>query len=301
MKYLVISAIAGAAAMFSGAVMADQPDTLAKIKASKTITIGTRESSALSFTLGNGKFVGFHTEMAERIAEDLKKSLGLPSLDVKYQPVTSQNRIPLVTNGTVDLECGSTTNTTARQKDVSFAMTTYLEDTRIMVRVGSGIKSIKDLNGKNVGATTGTTTVANLRKLERAAGLEFTEHFGKDHADTMLLLESGRVEAFVMDRSVLAANRAKSKNPKAYEILDEVITIEPIACMLPKGDTAFQKAVNTSIQRQIADGSLKVLYNKWFTQPIAPTNTSLDLPLSAATAEAWANPNDKPMEAYNAK
>ena len=301
MKYLVISAIAGAAAIFSGSVMADQPDTLTKIKETKTITLGTRESSALSYTLGNGKYVGFHTEMGERIVEDLRKQLNLPTLEIKYQPVTSANRVPLVQNGTVDLECGSTTNTTARQKDVSFAMTTYMEDTRVMVRVGSGIKSIKDLNGKNVGATTGTTTVANLRKLERTAGMDFKESFGKDHADTMLLLESGRVDAFAMDRSILAANRAKSKNPKDFVILDEVITVEPIACMLRKDDTAFQKAVNASIQRQIADGSLKVLYNKWFTQPIAPTNTSLDLPLSAATAEAWANPNDKPMEAYNAK
>ena len=146
-------------ALAAGSAFAQANDTLAKIKASGSITLGVRESSGLSYTLGNGKYVGFHTEMAERIISDLRKQLGLTALETKYQPVTSQNRIPLVTNGTVDLECGSTTNNATRQKDVAFAVTTYVEEVRIAVKANSGISSIKDLNGRSVATTTGTTSV----------------------------------------------------------------------------------------------------------------------------------------------
>lgn len=284
----------------SGMAMADQVDTLAKIKATKSITLGYRDSSGLSFFDGK-KATGFHTEMAERIAKDLRKQLGMDELEVKSQLVTSANRMPLVQNGTVDLECGSTTNNLARQKEVSFAMTTYVEETGIVTRATSGIKSIKDLNGKTVVSTTGTTSVANARKLERAMGIDMKEIFGKDHADSWLSLSTGRADAFIMDKSILAANRAKDKNAKDFVILDEVISVEPIACMLRKDDPAFQKAVNDSIKGQIADGSLGKLYDKWFMQPIAPANVTLNMPLSKATKEAWANPNDKPMEAYNVK
>ena len=152
-KHLLAIAVTALAA---GSVFAQANDTLAKIKASGSVTLGVRESSGLSYTLGNGKYVGFHTEMAEVILADIQKQLGLPKLDIKYQPVTSQNRVPLVTNGTVDLECGSTTNNAARQKDVAFAVTTYVEEVRMVVKANSGIASIKDLNGKSVATTTGT-------------------------------------------------------------------------------------------------------------------------------------------------
>jgi glutamate/aspartate transport system substrate-binding protein len=239
--------------------------------------------------------------MAERIITDLRKQLGLSALETKYQPVTSQNRIPLVTNGTVDLECGSTTNNAARQKDVAFAVTTYVEEVRIAVKANSGIQSIKDLNGKSVATTTGTTSVQTLRKNERAGGIDFKEVYGKDHADSFLLLETGRADAFVMDGSILAANISKSKNPADFKIVGEVLSVEPIACMLRKDDPAFKKAVDDSIKRQIADGSLAKLYDKWFMQPVPPTNTKIGLPLSDATKAAWANPNDKPMEDYAKK
>ncbi|HET7792453.1 MAG TPA: transporter substrate-binding domain-containing protein, partial [Rhizobacter sp.] len=169
--------LALAATLAFGAAHAE--DTLKKIKDSASITLGARESSgALAYTLGDGKYVGFHTEMAERIAKDLQKQLGLAKLDVKFQPVTSQNRIPLVQNGTVDLECGSTTNNATRQKDVSFAVTTYVEEVRIATKANSGINSIKDLVGKTVATTTGTTSVQTLRKHERANGVDFKELFG---------------------------------------------------------------------------------------------------------------------------
>ena len=296
-KHLLVMAIA---AIGATGVYAQANDTLAKLKTSGNISLGVRDSSALSFTLGNGKYVGFHTEMAERIVDDLNKATG-KTLAITYTPVTSQNRIPLVQNGTVDLECGSTTNNMARQKDVAFAVTTYMEEVRIATKANSGITGIKDLNGKTVATTTGTTSVQTLRRNKRAENLDFKEIMGKDHADSFLLLESGRADAFVMDGSILAANISKAKNPADFKIVGEVVSVEPIACMLRKDDPAFKKAVDDSIKRQIADGSLAKLYDKWFMQPVPPTNTKIGLPLSEATKAAWANPNDKPLEDYAKK
>ncbi len=284
------------------AVGAVQADTLKKIKDSGAITIGARESSGvLSFTLGDGKYTGFHTEMAKRIAADLQKQLGLAKLDIKWQPVTSQNRVPLVQNGTVDLECGSTTNNAARGKDVAFAVTTYVEEVRIATRANSGIKSIADLNNKRIATTTGTTSVQHLRKHERGDGVNFEEVYGKDHADSFLLLESGRADAFVMDGQILAGLISKSKNPADYKIVGEVLSVEPIACMMRKDDPAFKKAVDDSIKGMIKSGELAKLYDHWFMQPIPPANVKVGLPLSEATKAAWANPNDKPMEEYAKK
>src|SRR5690349_15009155 len=163
MKLHSKTTLALVASVFAITAYAQDSGTLKKIKDSGTIVLGTRESSgALAFTLGDGKYTGFHTEMAERIAKDLQADLKMPKLDVKYQPVTSQNRIPLVQNGTVDLECGSTTNNATRQKDVAFALTTYVEEVRIAVKGASGINSLAQLNGKNVATTTGTTSVQLL-------------------------------------------------------------------------------------------------------------------------------------------
>ena len=297
-KHLLAIAVTALAA---GSAFAQAGDTLAKIKSSGAVTLGVRESSGLGYTLGNGKYVGFHTEMGERVLADIQKQLGLAKLDIKYQPVTSQNRIPLVTNGTVDIECGSTTNSQARQKDVAFAVTTYVEEVRIAVKGNSGITGIKDLNGKTIVTTTGTTSVQTLRKNKRADGLTFKEVMGKDHADSFLMLETGRADAFILDGSILAANISKSKAPADYKIVGETLSVEPIACMLRKDDPAFKKAVDDSIKRQIADGSLAKLYDKWFMQPIPPANVKVGLPLSDATKDAWANPNDKPMESYEVK
>ena len=298
-KQLLAITVATLAAVASHSAFAE--DTLDKIKKSGSITLGVRESSGLSYTLGNGKYVGFHTEMAERIIGDLQKQLGLAKLAINYQPVTSQNRVPLVQNGTVDLECGSTTNNTARGKDVAFAYTTYVEEVRIATRANTGVTGIKDLNGRTVVTTTGTTSVQTLRKNERSKGIDFKEVMGKDHADSFLMLETGRADAFVMDGSILAANISKAKNPADYKIVGEVLSVEPIACMMRKDDPAFKKAVDDSIVRQIKDGSLAKLYDKWFMQPVPPANVKIGLPLSEATKEAWAHPNDKPMEAYQAK
>jgi glutamate/aspartate transport system substrate-binding protein len=180
-------ALAVLAVTTSAAFAADS--TLDKVKASGVINMGVRDSSgALSYTLGDGKYAGFHVEVCQRIIADIEKAAG-KKLEVKYTPVTSANRIPLLQNGTVDIECGSTTNNATRQKDVSFIVTTYVEEVRIAVKANSGITSIAQLNGKNVATTTGTTSVQLLRKNEKATGVDFKEVFGKDHADSFLLLE----------------------------------------------------------------------------------------------------------------
>jgi glutamate/aspartate transport system substrate-binding protein len=281
------------------AALAQNSDTLKKIKDSSTVTMGVRESSgALSYTLGDGKYVGYHVDVCENVLRSIRKQLGLSSLTVRYQLVTSQNRIPLVQNGTVDLECGSTTNNVARQKDVAFAVTTFVEEVRIAVKANSGISSINQLNGKSVATTTGTTSVQLLRRHERASGVDFKEVFGKDHADSFLLLESGRADAFVMDGQILAGSIAKAKNPADFKIVGEVLAVEPIAIVLRKDDPAFKKAVDDSLVAMMKSGELAKLWDKWFMLPILPSNTRVGLPVNAATKAAWAQPNDKPAEDY---
>ena len=291
-----------AATLAAFAAQAQTSDTLKKIKDSGAVTMGVRESSgALSFTLGDGKYVGFHVEVCQRVLADVQKQLGMAKLDIKYQPVTSQNRIPLVQNGTVDIECGSTTNNATRQKDVAFAPTTYVEEVRIAAKANSGVTSIAQLAGKKVATTTGTTSVQHLRKHERGANVNFEEVFGKDHADSFLLLESGRADAFVMDGQILAGLISKSKNPADFKIVGEVLSVEPIAIMYRKDDPAFKKAVDDSVRNMMKSGEIAKLYDKWFMQPIPPANTKVGLALSEATKAAWANPNDKPMEDYAKK
>ncbi len=288
-------------ALSLGSVWAQASDTLAKVKASGTVTMGVRDSSgALSYTLGDGKYAGYHVEVCQRILANLEKAAG-KKLDIKYLPVTSQNRMPLVQNGTVDIECGSTTNNATRQKDVAFALTTYVEEVRIAVKASSGINSINQLNGKNVVTTTGTTSVQHLRKHERANGVDFKEVFGKDHAESFLLLEAGRADAFVMDGQILAGNIALAKNPADFKIVGEVLSVEPIAIMLRKDDPAFKKLADDTIRDLAKSGELAKIYDKWFVQPIPPKNTRVGLPASDTTKAAWANPNDKPMEEYAKK
>ncbi len=297
-KHLLAFAVA---ALATGSVLAQANDTLAKVKASGAITMGVRDSSgALSYTLGDGKYVGYHVELCQRIVGNVEKAVG-KKLEVKYVSVTSQNRIPLVQNGTVDIECGSTTNNVARQKDVSFLDTAYVEEVRIAVKAASGITGIAQLNGKNVATTTGTTSVQLLRKHERATGVDFKEVFGKDHADSFLLLESGRADAFVMDAQILAGNIATSKSPADYKIVGEVLNVEPIGIMVRKDDPAFKKIGDDTIKDLAKSGELAKLYDKWFVQPIPPKNTRVGLPASEATKAAWANPNDKPAEDYAKK
>ena len=282
-----------------GAAQAE--DTLKKVKESGTITMGVRESSGvLSYTLGGAKYVGYHVAICERAIENIEKAVGR-KLTVKYQPVTSQNRIPLVQNGTVDIECGSTTNNATRQKDVAFANTTFVEEVRMAVKADSPIKSVLDLKDKNVATTTGTTSVLTLRKNKRASNLEFKEVLGKDHADSFLLLESGRADAFVMDGSLLAGLIARSKNPKDFKIVGEVLSVEPIAIMMRKDDEGLTKIVNATIADLVKSGEIYKLYDKWFLQPTVPSGAIVNLPMSNYLKEVLTKPNNLPAEEYAKK
>lgn len=282
----------------SSGAFAQGTDTLAKVKASGVVTMGVRDSSgALSYTLGDGKYTGYHVEICQRILANLEKAAER-KLEIKYQPVTSQNRIPLVQNGTVDIECGSTTNNLARKKDVAFVNTTFVEEVRIAVKANSGITSIAQLNGKNIATTTGTTSVQLLRKNKRATGVDFKEVFGKDHSDSFLLLESNRADAFVMDGSILAGNIATAKNPADFKIVGEVLNVEPIAIMIRKDDPLFKRLADDTVNNLIKSGEMNKLWTKWFLTPIPPKNTKVGLALSDSTKAAWATPNDKPMEEY---
>ena len=300
-KSAITATAAAIAVLVTSAAFAQATDTLAKVKASGVITMGVRDSSgALSYTLGEGKYAGYHIEICNKVIANVEKAAGR-KLEVKYQPVTSQNRIPLVQNGTVDIECGSTTNNATRLKDVAFLPTTFVEEVRIAVKANSGINGIEQLSGKTIATTTGTTSVQTLRKNKRATGLDFKELLGKDHSDSFLLLESGRADAFVMDGQILAGNIAISKNPADFKLVGEVLSVEPIAIMIRKDDAAFKKIGDDTVKEMMKSGEIAQLWDKWFQQPIPPKNTKVGYAVSASTKEAWANPNDKPMEDYAAK
>lgn len=297
-----LAAAAAAALLLSAAGASAQTDTLKKIRESGAITMGVRDASgAMSFTLGPGSYTGFHVEVCERVVADIGRALQIEKIHVKYQLVTPQNRIALVQNGTVDIECGTTTNNTARQKDVAFAPTLYVEGVRIAVKAASGIVSPAQFSGKAVAATTGATSVQLLRKLKREGAGEIAEVLAKDNSEGFLLLESGRVDGFAADGQILATLISKSREPAQYRLLDQVLSVEPIAIMLAKGDPAFKKLVDQSVVSLARSGEAARLYDKWFMQPIPPHNSKVGLPASALTKAAWASPSDKPMEAYEAR
>jgi glutamate/aspartate transport system substrate-binding protein len=291
------------ASMLATAFMASaacaQSDVLKKVKDTGAITMGVRDSSgAMSFTTGTGRYTGFHVEVCGRIVSDIQAALKLDKLQVNYQVVTPANRIALVKNGTVDLECGTTTNNEARQKEVAFAPTLYVEGVRAAVVADSGITRLDQLGGKAVAATTGSTSVQLLRKLKRGGGNDIKELLAKDNAEGFLLLESGRADAFVADGQILATAISQSRTPTRYQLLNEVLSVEPIAIMIPKDDPAFKKQVDTTVTRLATSGEAERLYDKWFMQPIPPSNLTVHLPPNDATKAAWAHPNNQPLEAY---
>ncbi|MHB1358489.1 MAG: transporter substrate-binding domain-containing protein [Rhodocyclaceae bacterium] len=277
-------------------------DTLAKVKSSGSITMGIRESSyPLSYLDDKQLPIGYHIDICNRIVAAVKTKLDLKNLKVKHQAVTSQNRIPLVTNGTVDLECGSTTNNAARQNQVAFAPTTFVTNVRMAVKKNSGITSLSQLDGKPVATTTGTTSVQLMRAHEKGKNINFKEVYGKDHADSFLMLETDRAVAFVMDDNLLAGLIVTSKNPADYAIVGEILNIEPIAIMIRKDDPQFQGLVNTVIRDLGRTGELDQLYAKWFMAPIPPRGANMNFPMSDKLKELIKNPSDAPAEAYNKK
>ena len=281
-------------------VLAQDAGTLKKVKDNGSITLGIRESSyPLSYLDDKQQPVGYHIDVCNRIVDAVKAQLKLPALKVQHQAVTSQNRIPLVSNGTVDLECGSTTNNEARQKQVAFAPTTFVTNVRMAVKKASGIKSLSQLGGKPVATTTGTTSVQLMRSHEKGKGIDFKEVYGKDHADAFLMLETDRAVAFVMDDNLLAGLIVSAKSPADYAIVGEVLNIEPIAIMLRRDDPAFKKLVDDAVIGLMKSGELDKLYTRWFLSPIPPKNVSMNFPMSDQLKALIKAPNDAPAESFN--
>ena len=290
------------AALAAPALAQDASGTLKKIKDNGSITLGIRESSyPLSYLDDKQQPVGYHIDVCNRIVDAVKTRLKLPALKVQHQAVTSQNRIPLVSNGTVDLECGSTTNNEARQKQVAFAPTTFVTNVRMAVKKASGIKSLDQLGGKPVATTTGTTSVQLMRAHEKGKGIDFKEVYGKDHADAFLMLETDRAVAFVMDDNLLAGLIVSSKSPADYAIVGEVLNIEPIAIMLRKDDPAFKKLVDETVIGLMKSGEIDKLYTRWFLSPIPPKNVSMNFPMSEQLKALIKAPSDAPAESFNKK
>ncbi|MBP6544824.1 MAG: transporter substrate-binding domain-containing protein [Piscinibacter sp.] len=273
--------------------------TLKKIRDNGSITLGIRESSyPLSYLDEKQQPIGYHIDICNRIVDAVKARLKLPALKVQHQAVTSQNRIPLVANGTVDLECGSTTNNEARQKQVAFAPTTFVTNVRMAVKKASGIQSLAQLGGKPVATTTGTTSVQLMRAHEKGKGIDFKEVYGKDHADSFLMLETDRAVAFVMDDNLLAGLIATSKAPNNYAIVGEVLSVEPIAIMLRRGDPEFKKLVDDTVKSLMKSGEINKLYARWFMSPIPPKQVNLNFPISELLKFLIESPSDAPAESY---
>jgi len=278
------------------AFAAELTGTLKKVKETGTLTMGIRESSyPLSYLDDKQQPIGYHIDVCNKIVAAVKDQLKMPGLKIQQQPVTSQNRIPLVSNGTVDLECGSTTNNEARQKQVSFAVTTFVTNVRMAVKKASGITSLDQLNGKPVATTSGTTSVQLMRSHEKGKHINFKEVYGKDHADAFLLLETDRAVAFVMDDNLLAGLIATSKKPSDYALVGEVLNVEPIAVMVRKDDAQFKKLADDTIKGMMKSGELNRLYAKWFMSPIPPKNVNMNFPMSEKLKDLIKNPSDAPL------
>ena len=286
-----------AAAAMSCVQAAELTGTLKKVKETNSITVGYRESSIpFSYLDNNGKPIGYAMELCGKVVDAVKADLKMPGLKVNYTPVTSSNRIPLLENGTIDLECGSTTNSVARQKQVSFGPTYFVINVTAAVKKDSGINDFAQLAGKTIVTTSGTTAVPLLKKYEKTKDMEFKEIYGKDHAESFLLMADGRASAFVMDDILLAGQIANSKDPAAYKILPGSLRQEPYSMMLRKDDPQFKALVDKTIDGVMKSGEINKIYAKWFTSPIPPKGINLNFPETPAIKEAFAHPNDKGVE-----
>lgn len=271
--------------------------TLKKIKDTGVITLGVRDSSIpFNYNLGGVRQVGYSYDINMKIVEAIKDQLKVPNLQVKEIPITSQNRIPLLQNGTIDIECGSTTNNLERQKQVAFSNSIFVIGTRMMVKKDSGIKEWADLKGKNVVTTAGTTSERLLRKMNDDQKLGLNIISTKDHGQSFLTLESGRATAFMMDDALLYGERAKAKNPADWIVVGKPQSREAYGCMLRKDDPQFKKLADHVITGLMKDGSVNTMYAKWFTQPVPPKGLNLDFPLSEDMKALIKNPNDKALD-----
>ena len=283
-----------AAGAIAGAANAQQlTGTLQKIKDTGTITLGHREaSSPFSYYDDKQQVIGYAMDICYKIVDAIKAELKLKKIDIKLNPVTSATRIPLMANGTIDLECGSTTNNLERQKQVWFATTHFVTANRFVSKKSSNLKTVDDLKGKTVVSTSGTTNIkyASEINVEKKLGMNIIAT--NDHAEAFLTVETGRAVAFFMDDILLYSLVANSKNPSEWVISRDALTVEPYGIMLRKDDAAFKKIVNETINGLYKSGEINKIYDKWFLKPVPPKGINLNVPMSAPYKKVVANPTD---------
>lgn len=278
-------------------VHAQASPTLQKIAESGVISLGHRESSIpFSYYDDKQQVVGYSHELMLKAVDAIKAELKKPGLTIKLVPVTSQNRIPLVLNGSVDIECGSTTNNAERAKQVDFSTSIFVVGTRLMTKKDSGIKDFADLKGKNVVVTAGTTSERLLRKYNETSGTGMAIISAKDHGESFLTLETGRAVAFMMDDALLYGEKAKAKKADDWVVVGKPMSNEAYGCMMRKGDPAFKKIVDTALTKAMTSGEAARIYAKWFQQPIPPKGLNLAWPMSDDVQGLYKAPTDKPFE-----
>ena len=297
-NYLIAAVGLSLVAVATGAWGADQlTGTLKKVKDDGFISVGHRESSIpFSYYDDKNQVVGYSQDLVMMVVDAVKKKLNLPNLGVKLIPVTSQNRIPLVQNGTIDIESGSTTNNLERQQQVSFSDTMFIIGTRLLVKKDSGIKDFPDLKGKNVVVTAGTTSERLIREMNEKNKMGMNIISAKDHGESFLTLQSGRAVAFMLDDALLAGERAKARKPEDWVIVGTPQSKEAYGMMMKKGDADFKKLVDETIAQAETSGEAAKLYQKWFQSPIPPKGLNLDLPMSDDMKELFKHPNDKAFQ-----
>jgi ABC-type amino acid transport substrate-binding protein len=287
--------LAVAASLAFAPLQAQTPGTLDKIKSSGAMTVAYRESSIpFSYLGGDAQPTGFGWEICQRIVAEAKKATGRNDLKVSTQSVTSQNRIPLLVNGTIDIECGSTTNNSDRAKQVAFATNYFYTGTRFLVKADSPVKQLADLKGKKVVSTTGTTNYQILRRLNNEQNLNFELLAAKDHSESALMVQQGRAEAFGMDDILLYGLKASAQNPAEFAVVGDAIQVEPYAIMLRRDDPAFKKLVDDTLAAMIRSGEFEALYKKWFQSPIPPKGINLSAPMSQELRDNMKALSDKP-------
>jgi glutamate/aspartate transport system substrate-binding protein len=296
-KYLVGATLCFIALCAGVQAQEELTGTLKKIKDAGTISVGHRESSIpFSYYDDKNQVVGYSQDLVMKVIDAVKQKLNMPNLQVKLIPVTSQNRIPLIQNGTIDIESGSTTNNLERQKQVDFSNTMFIIGTRLLVKKDSPIKDFPDLKGKNVVVTAGTTSERLIREMNEKNAMGMNIISAKDHGESFLTLQSGRAAAFMLDDALLAGERAKARNPSDWIIVGTPQSKEAYGMMLTKGDTQFKKLVDDVIAKAQTSGEAEKLYTKWFMSPIPPKGLNLNLPLSDDMKQLFKSPNDKAFQ-----
>jgi ABC-type amino acid transport substrate-binding protein len=282
-------------ALLAPAAMAQTAMTLDKVKGSGTITVAYREASIpFSYLDEKAQPTGFGWEICAKVVDEVKRVTGRADLKVQTQSVTSANRIPLLQNGTIDIECGSTTNNSERQKQVAFATNYFYTGTRFLVKAGTPLKSLDDLKGKVVVSTTGTTNFRVIRNLNEEKKLGIDLLGAKDHAESALLVQTGRAVAFAMDDILLYGLKASAVNPAELAVVGEAIQVEPYAIMLRREDPAFKKLVDDTIAGLVKSGDFDKLYKKWFQSPIPPKGINLNAPMSKELQDNLKALSDRP-------